>query len=70
MASKYLQKYPVPENFPDLLHDFAREVLRDQPANIYHYGYEYFKSIENVSSFFRWSAPFQLEWVDRLLNQM
>merc|ERR1712226_323711 len=43
MASKYLQKYPVPEEFPDLLHDFAREVLRDQPDNIYEYGALYFK---------------------------
>ena len=44
MASKYLQKYPVPEDFPDLLHDFAREVLRDQPENIYEYGALYFKA--------------------------
>ena len=49
MASKYLQKYPVPEDFPDLLHDFAREVLRDQPENIYEYGALYFKAIYMVS---------------------
>ena len=49
MASKYLQKYPVPEDFPDLLHDFAREVLRDQPANIYEYGAQYFKAMYMVS---------------------
>ena len=49
MASKYLQKYPVPEDFPDLLHDFAREVLRDQPDNIYEYGALYFKSMYMVS---------------------
>ncbi len=34
MASKYLQKYPVPSNFSDTLHDFAREVLREQPDDI------------------------------------
>ena len=50
MASKYLQKYPVPEDFPDLLHDFAREVLRDQPENIYEYGSLYFKAMYMVSS--------------------
>ena len=50
MASKYLQKYPVPEDFPDLLHDFAREVLRDQPENIYEYGALYFKAAYMVSS--------------------
>ena len=49
MASKYLQKYPVPNDFPQVLHDFAREVLRDQPKNIYDYGYEYFKAMEEVS---------------------
>ena len=50
MASKYLQKFPVPEDFPDLLHDFAREVLRDQPANIYEYGALYFKARYEVST--------------------
>ena len=49
MASKYLQKFPVPEDFPDLLHDFAREVLRDQPENIYEYGAQYFKAMYMVS---------------------
>lgn len=48
MASKYLQKYPVPQGFPDVLHDFAREVLRDQPENIYEFGYLYFKAMEEV----------------------
>ena len=49
MASKYIQKYPVPQGFPDILHDFAREVLRDQPENIYEFGYLYFKAMEEVS---------------------
>jgi len=39
----------VPEDFPDLLHDFTREVLRDQPENIYEYGALYFKAMYNVS---------------------
>ena len=50
MASKYIQKYPVPQGFPDILHDFAREVLRDQPENIYEFGYLYFKAMEEVSN--------------------
>jgi hypothetical protein len=49
MASKYLQKYPVPGNFPALLHDFTKEVLRDQPADIYDYGAKYFAALEDVS---------------------
>ena len=52
MASKYIAKYPVPEDFPDLLHDFAREVLRDQPTNIYEYGAQYFKAMYMVSQIF------------------
>ena len=49
MASKFLPKYPVPEDFPDILHKFAREVLRDQPENIYEYGAQYFRAIYEVS---------------------
>ena len=51
MASKYLQKYPIPGEFPSLLHDFAREVLRDQPENIYEYGALYFAALEEVGLF-------------------
>lgn len=50
MASKFIAKYPVPDDFPDLLHDFAREVLRDQPENIYEYGAQYFKALYMVSN--------------------
>ena len=50
MASKFIAKYPVPDEFPDILHDFAREVLRDQPDDIYEYGAQYFKALYNVSS--------------------
>jgi hypothetical protein len=50
MASKYLQKFPIPGDFPDMLHDFAREVLRDQPEDIYEYGAAYFKAMEEVST--------------------
>jgi hypothetical protein len=49
MASKYLQKYPIPGEFPQLLHDFTKEVLRDQPDDIFEYGYQYFKALEEVS---------------------
>ena len=30
------------------MHDFAREVLRDQPENIYEYGAAYFRAMEEV----------------------
>ena len=48
MGSKYLQKFPVSGAFPDLLHDFAREILRDQPDDIYEYGAAYFRAMEQV----------------------
>jgi len=48
MASKYLQKYPVPSGFPDILHHFAKEILRDQPENVKEFGYLYFKALEEV----------------------
>ena len=66
MASKYLQKFPVPEDFPDLLHDFAREVLRDQPENIYEYGAQYFRAMYMVSrkikQFQRWDRQNSPNW--------
>lgn len=48
MASKYIQKFPIPGQFPDILHDFVREVLRDQPENIFEYGAQYFTAMDEV----------------------
>ena len=42
MASKYLKKFPVPQKFNEILHDFAREILRNQPEDIIDFGHEYF----------------------------
>ena len=50
MASKYLQKFPIPEEFPDILMAFTREILRDQPADINEYGAMYFKAMHDVST--------------------
>ncbi len=52
MASKYIQKFPIPGSFPDILHDFVREVLRDQPENIYEYGAAYFTALDEVSKYY------------------
>ena len=49
MASKYLQKFPIPEEFPNILMSFTREILRDQPKDIYEYGALYFKALHDVS---------------------
>ena len=49
MASKYRKKYTLPENFYNVLEDYSREVLRDQPVDIVEFSYLYFKAIEEVS---------------------
>lgn len=51
MASKYLQKYPVPQGFQEVLSDFTREVLRDQPTNIIEYAAKYFEMLERGEKF-------------------
>lgn len=43
MASRYAPKFQVPNGFPDVLKGFVREILRNQPPNIYEFGAEYFK---------------------------
>ena len=50
MASKYRKKYDLPEGFYDILQDYSREVLRDQPLDIIEFSYLYFKAQEEVSN--------------------
>ena len=47
MASQHIRKYPVPGSFQDLLKDFTREILRNQPENVYEFGVAYFTAMEN-----------------------
>jgi len=42
MTSRYRKKFTVPDGFAALLKDFTREVLREQPSDIYDYGAQYF----------------------------
>jgi len=42
MASKFAKQYQIPSEFPDILKDFAREVLRNQPQNINEFAAKYF----------------------------
>ncbi len=46
MASKYLQKFPVPHGFQEILADLTREVLREQPTNIVEFAALYFEGLE------------------------
>jgi len=38
--------FPVPAKLPDLLFDFSKQVIRDQPKDIFSYGAEYFKALD------------------------
>ena len=51
MASKYRKKYALPENFYNVLEDYSREVLRDQPMDVLEFSYLYFNAIEDVSKY-------------------
>lgn len=42
MSSKFAKQFHVPAEFPDILKDFAREVLRNQPININEFAAKYF----------------------------
>jgi hypothetical protein len=46
MASKYIQKFPIPEGFPDILHDLSKEILRNQPADIIEFCAMYFQCLQ------------------------
>ena len=47
MSSRFSNKYPIPEKFPEILHDFAREVVRYQPKDILDFSIQYFYYLEN-----------------------
>ena len=49
MANRPAQTFGVPKNFKQLLREFTREVLREQPTDIFEYGYAYFSALEQVS---------------------
>ena len=48
MTSKFSNKYPIPEKFPQILHDFAKEVVRCQPKDIIDFSFQYFFNLENI----------------------
>ena len=46
MSSKYIKKYAIPVGFQDLLSEFTKEILRNQPKDIIDFGVEYFKCLQ------------------------
>ena len=47
MSSKYIKKYAIPPGFQDLLSEFTKEILRNQPKDIIDFGIEYFKCLQH-----------------------
>jgi hypothetical protein len=43
MSHQYQKQFSIPDSFPQVLKEFTREILRNQPKNIYEFGYQYFK---------------------------
>ena len=49
MASKYIQMFPIPEGFPEILNDLAKEVIRNQPEDIIEFAAMYFNCLQQVT---------------------
>ncbi len=47
MASKYRKLFKVHQEFENILNDFAKEILRNQPRDIYDFGIKYFGALED-----------------------
>ena len=46
MSSTYIKKYPIPKEFPEILGQFIKEILRNQPLDIVDFGIEFFRCVE------------------------
>ena len=44
--SKYPNKYEIPEQFPEILSNFTREIVRNQPKDILDFAIKYFYNLE------------------------
>ena len=56
MASQYLRRFPVPEDFREILEAFTREILREQPSDVVAFGAHYFHCKE-TGQVFEWHDP-------------
>ena len=65
MASKYRKKFELPEGFYEILENYSREVLRDQPLDIIEFSYLYFKALEEVSFRFLHNSDSLLEQFEK-----
>ena len=47
MTSRNSNLFPIPEGFQEILHDYAKEVVRYKPEDILDFSIQYFYSLEN-----------------------
>ena len=60
MASRYIQEFPIPNDFTSIFKNLTKEILRDQPANILHYAACYFHALDQGVSF-NYNPDFKFE---------
>ncbi len=61
MASKYIQKFPIPEGVPDILHNLTKEILRYQPDSINEFCALYFKCLQEGKELEGQNIPFDFK---------
>ena len=47
---KYAKDFQIPAEFPEVLRNLTREILRDQPKDINKYAMEYFEKLKQQRS--------------------
>ena len=48
MATRYTNKYTVPNGLPEIIHDFAYHVIQNQPHDLEAFGLAYFECLDEV----------------------
>ena len=51
MSSLFYNKYPIPNDFQQILHDFTKEIVRNKPKDILDFSIHYFYCLENNLKF-------------------
>ena len=70
MSSKFSNKFPIPEKFPEILHDYAREVVRYMPKDILDFSIQYFYSLDqNIPLNYKEGASNELPKLSYSLEQ-
>ena len=51
MASRYLDLFKVPNGFPEILHDFSRDLIEARPDDLLEYAAQYFEAMRDGIAF-------------------